>query len=202
MPIYKGSTKLGSVYHGGTKIGKVYKGDTLVYSGISPIEQYRSGSYKFTLTKPKKGSGYIDGYDVLAVISSISGTLGEEGSTITGISPNNGNFTAGYSTPPGSTAFNKQPSYVDGYLFYPYMYYHTSGSMTSGITLWVSPKQLVGDSVMEGDSSIFPVGYFTNVIENEDGTLRTTTYPENYWNQSWAWETYTREDKFPNFIYR
>ena len=32
MPIYKGSTKLGTVYHDGTKIGKGYKGSTLVYS--------------------------------------------------------------------------------------------------------------------------------------------------------------------------
>ena len=34
MPIYKGSTKLGTIYHGGTKIRKVYKGATKVFGKV------------------------------------------------------------------------------------------------------------------------------------------------------------------------
>lgn len=36
MPIYKGSTKIGTIYKGSTKIGKVYKGSTLVYQSAKP----------------------------------------------------------------------------------------------------------------------------------------------------------------------
>lgn len=36
MPIYKGSTKIGTIYKGPTKIGKVYKGGTLVYQSAKP----------------------------------------------------------------------------------------------------------------------------------------------------------------------
>lgn len=36
MPIYKGSTKIGTIYKGPTKIGKVYRGGTLVYQSAKP----------------------------------------------------------------------------------------------------------------------------------------------------------------------
>ena len=43
MPIYKGSTKLGTIYHSGTKIEKVYKGSTLVYQTVQKFTMYGFG---------------------------------------------------------------------------------------------------------------------------------------------------------------
>lgn len=47
MPIYKGSTKLGTIYHGGTKIEKVYKGSTLVHASEKNfvVKYIKQGDY-------------------------------------------------------------------------------------------------------------------------------------------------------------
>lgn len=202
MPIYKESQKMGSIYVGGSKIKAVYKGSALVYQGVAPIDQWCSGDSMFTLTRPKVGSHYLMGINQ-ATLSSITGTIGEEGSIITGVSPTGGNFTAGYSHPIGDTSVYQTPKDLDGRIFYPYLYRYRVGSVNTFMVLWLSPNQQVGDIILEERSSLtFPFGPFTNVKENSDGTISATTFPEEYWDQSWVWYTYENKPKFLDYVYR
>ena len=107
MPIYKGSTKLGTVYHGGTKIGKVYKGSTLVYSGqlsvynIYSTNQEQNGFCGFFLGEPGANKIVVGGISkytqqtlltgIIGTITSISGTPGVKGSSLYARLYNNSN---------------------------------------------------------------------------------------------------------------
>ena len=98
MPIYKGSTKFGTVYHGGTKIGKVYKGSSLVYSSqlsvynIYATNQVQNRKTGFFLGEPGANKIVVGGLSdyahqatltyVLGTIKSISGTPGTAGSSL------------------------------------------------------------------------------------------------------------------------
>lgn len=143
MPIYKGSTKLGTVYHGGTKIEKVYKGSTLVYSsGTKTLPIYSIGINRFNryclsleYPYPNKTikvvfSGAADLTEILYTITSINGTLGTSGSsiTVTGIS--------------GNLSFSNKSIIEVGLPFYVYT------SSDSLYNLQVSPKQRIGDKVI------------------------------------------------------
>lgn len=70
MPIYKGSTKLGTIYHGITKIGKVYKGSTLVYG----VKKYK------TLTFTANGS-FTFPVHTFSCIVHVVGSGGSSGGT-------------------------------------------------------------------------------------------------------------------------
>lgn len=136
MPIYKGSTKLGTVYHGRTKIGKVYKGSTLVYSGgEKQILLYSIGSNLYTLGYPSPNSNLIytstTNINENRHLSAISGTIGNTGSSIT---MNN-----------GQSATYSGNSFTDsnGNLFYIYQYYGSIGYDHA----FVSPKQKLGDYI-------------------------------------------------------
>ena len=97
MPIYKGSTKLGTIYHGGTKIGKVYKGSNLVYSGqLSVYNIYRTNQVRdrfvvYFLGEPGANitlAGYATNHTnpliaATGTIVSINGTPGADGSSLT-----------------------------------------------------------------------------------------------------------------------
>ena len=140
MPIYKGSTKLGTVYHGGTKIGKGYKGSTLVYSGSTKnipvyfVSDYR-GSKICTLGFPLSDGNLVVGTEGDAVacllpIIGITGNLGESGSKV----------TVQYST--GNQTYTFQGSFTDSYgnLFYRYNYNFMDNFA------FVSPKANIGDN--------------------------------------------------------
>ena len=135
MPIYKGSTKLGTIYHGGTKIGKVYKGSTLVYSGQTKIPVYDLGNSSLnlsTLGYPVPNSSLVgiptDTEYGFTKITSISGVLGSKGSSIIC----------------GNMTFSYLDNFTDsnGFLFYRYY--------TSDFLEWyifVSPYSEVNDVV-------------------------------------------------------
>ena len=53
MPIYKGSTKIGTIYHGGTLIKRVYKGETVVYRRSRPAHFSQTFTSNSTLTIPE-----------------------------------------------------------------------------------------------------------------------------------------------------
>ena len=143
MPIYKGSTKLGTVYHGSSKIGKGYKGPTLVYSsGTKTLPIYQLGTYvsfgitgyAFSLDYPIPNSK-INTFSaqeitsILFTLKSINGTLGTSGSSIT-VSE----VSAGLSF--------RQTVTRAGLPFYHYV---TSDNVYQ---LLVSPKQKIGDKII------------------------------------------------------
>lgn len=101
MSIYKGSTKIGKIYHGSTKIGKVYSGSTLVYNSDVQIPIYKvvqktvgtQKTYVIGVSCGNPTDGYNAGYMLSAgssypnvrtdlTLSSISGVLGEQSSSI------------------------------------------------------------------------------------------------------------------------
>lgn len=141
MPIYKGSTKLGTIYHGGTKIGKVYKGSTLVYSGstknipIYNICDLNAQHAYYILGEPKpnidiNGTIISTGLGGFYNLKSITGNIGAAGSTLTVLQD--------------GTTYNLTfyKSFTDGNGFTFYWYNTAPGFFTYVAAL--SPKQQVG----------------------------------------------------------
>ena len=184
MPIYKGSTKLGTIYHGSTKIGKVYNGGTLVYSGSTKnIPVYFVGDYRgskfFTLGFPLSDGNLVVGNEsetalVLRPIIGITGNLGESGSTI----------TVQYTSENQTHTF--QGSFTDSYgnLFYRYNYNNFVETFA-----FVSPKANIGDNVL--------VSIATYCRISSDGKTLTYFYPNT--SQSFA---ITNPTIVGNYIYR
>lgn len=157
MPIYKGSTKLGSIYHGGTKIEKVYKGATKVF-GKEPVElpvyavtQWREViSHRTYYFKYWKIGPIVDGYSAVfhkvttgnfassfnySTLEAINGILGQPNSTIAVDSTNHfANYT---------------DTIVDGlgYKWYRYLYFNQNYPDFTNRFYHVSPGQKVGDKV-------------------------------------------------------
>ena len=136
MPIYKGSSKQGTIYVGGTKIGKVYKGNTLVYSGgEKQILLYSIGSNEYTLGYPSPNSNLVctsqNNLNENRYLTAISGTIGNTGSSIT-INP-------GKSCTYSGTTFTDS----NGNLFYLYDFSGGYGQNHA----FVSPKQQLGDYI-------------------------------------------------------
>lgn len=132
MPIFKGSTKQGTIYVGGTKIGKVYKGSTLVYSGgEKQILLYPIGSNSYTLGYPSPNSNLIFTNANNIYLTAISGTIGNTGSSIT--------ISTGQSATYSGNSFTDS----NGNLFYIYQYYGSMGYDHA----FVSPKQKLGDYI-------------------------------------------------------
>ena len=184
MPIYKGSTKLGTVYHGGTKIGKGYKGSTLVYSGSTKnipvyfVSDYR-GSKICTLGFPLSDGNLVVGTEGDAVacllpIIGITGNLGESGSKV----------TVQYST--GNQTYTFQGSFTDSYgnLFYRYNYSYFIDTF-----VFVSPKANIGDNVLASIATYCHI--------SSDGKTLTYFYPNA--SQSFA---ITNPTVVGNYIYR
>lgn len=165
MPIYKGSTKLGTVYHGGTKIGKGYRGPTLVYSsGTKTLPIYQLGTYvsfgitghAFSLDYPVPNSK-INTFSaqeitsILFTLKSINGTLGTSGSSIT-VSE----VSAGLSF--------RQTVTRAGLPFYEY-------ATRDGVyLLLVSPKQKIGDKII-------PVGVDNCTVSSDGKTVTLPSIP-------------------------
>ena len=159
MPIYKGSTKLGTIYHGSTKIGKVYKGATKVF-GKEPIElpvysvtqwtgvtDHRTYYYKYWKIGP-----IVDGYSPVFRevttgnfasapdyhdIDAINGILGQPGSTI------------------AVDSTSRFASYTDtivdglGYKWHRYLFANPNYPSSTNRFYHVSPGQKVGDKVAD-----------------------------------------------------
>lgn len=155
MPIYKGSTKIGTIYKGSTKIGKVYKGSTLVYEGNTktiPIYQVPANwsaggntnympitifGYPTANTTVPNGSGWTNNNPGKFLMKSLTGTIGAAGSSIVSTNP----LDPSYGDVPYDYAYSRN---LGGYYFHLYQYV-TGGFISIPSTLYVSPKQKVGD---------------------------------------------------------
>lgn len=181
MPIYKGSTKLGTIYNGSTKIGKVYKGATKVF-GREPIElpvyavtqwtgviDYRTYYYKYWKIGP-----IVDGYspvfrDVTTGnfasapkyhdLVAINGTLGQPGSTI--------DVDSSY------MRANYTDTIVDGlgYKWHRYLFENPNYPGSTNRYYHVSPGQKVDDKVADWGQMIISGTSVT--IESFDVTTQT-----------------------------
>ena len=173
MPIYKGSTKLGTVYHGGTKIGKVYKGSTLVYSGqlsvynIYSTNQVQDGNPGFFLGEPganKMVVGGVSDYDqqslltgVLGTINSISGTPGTAGSSLIARLYGTGNYGP----------YSYLNNYIDSYGGVWYRYTNDpTGSILAGYVLLSPFHTTVG-------SQLINTLYYKNAVFSSDASTIT-----------------------------
>lgn len=163
MPIYKGSTKIGTIYKGSTKIGKVYHGSTLVYEGNTktiPIYQVPANlsaggntnyapitvfGYPTANTTVPRGAGYSDNRPGKFLIKSVNGTLGTAGSSIVATN-------AWDPSKPDASYKYDYSSTIGGY----YFHYYTYQVDILTFRLYVSPRQRVGDYVvMELLPSVF-----------------------------------------------
>ena len=164
MPIYKGSTKLGTIYHGSTKIENGYKGSTLVYSsGTKTLPIYSIGinrfnRYCFSLEYPYPNktikvyfSGATDVKEFIYTITNINGTLGTSGSSIT------------VTRVSGNLSFSNKSIMDVGLPFYVYT------SSDSLYNLQVSPKQRIGDEVILKSAS-------SGVVSSDGKTITVTDY--------------------------
>ena len=158
MPIYKGSTKIGTIYKGPTKIGKVYHGSTLVYEGNTktiPIYQVPANlsaggntnyapitvfGYPTANTTVPHGAGPTDNTPGKYLIKSVNGTLGTAGSSIVATNP------MSPSNPDVSYTYDYSRTF-GGYYFHLYTY-TVGGFIPLPFRLYVSPKQRVGDYVV------------------------------------------------------
>lgn len=179
MPIYKGSTKLGTISRGPTKIGKVYHGSTLVYEGNTktiPIYQVPANlsaggntnylpitvfGYPTANTTVPKGSGWPDNTPGKFLLKSLTGTIGVAGSSI--VSTNAINQSS------ADVAYNYTYSRtLGGYYFH--LYQHGSGFLLH--TLYVSPKQRIGDYLI---MNTLPADFVCNAAVT--GGITTYYYP-------------------------
>lgn len=147
MPIYKGSTELGTIYHGDTKMGKVYMGSTLVSSGqqvvsvynIYATNQVQKGSTGFFLGEPGANNMVVGGIStykkqailtyVLGTINNfISGTPGTVGSSL---------FAGLYGTSSNYGPYSYLDNYIDSYgsTWYRYKDSTVSGPSTTYVLL-------------------------------------------------------------------
>ena len=149
MPIYKGSTKLGTISRGPTKIGKVYKGSTLVYQGnvVSyPVYKIPSlwseggnvNQQDLVILKAPTANTVTPSGKWFFPLVSINGTLGTSGSSLVSsnwISPSSGNMTYVY----------QHSVTLAGLLFH--VYRDQVGGLASACVI-VSPKQKAGDYIL------------------------------------------------------
>ena len=143
--IYKGSQKEGKVYKGGTKIGKIYKGSQLVYQSQKSLRLYGYGnvsdtSIYYLIGGTTTSNPYLamvnpsePGIAGKATITSITGTLGQSGSSATVIF---------YS---GSSSFNSIGTYsatynINNVILYRYL---VDGTVTYRV-FWVMEGSTVG----------------------------------------------------------
>ena len=174
MPIYKGSTKLGTIYHGGTKIGKVYKGSTLVYSDqLSIYNIYATNQSRrntgFFLGEPGANNMVVGGilelltYIIGTINNIVSGTPGTAGSSI---------YAGLYGTNNNYGPYNYLDNYIDSY---GGVWYRYKEATTSGKFVLLSPfhttvgSQLinvenVSKAVFSSDAST--ITFYTGSREN------------------------------------
>lgn len=179
MPIYKGSTKIGTIYKGPTKIGKVYHGSTLVYEGNTktiPIYQVPANTtaggntsyspitlfgYPTANTTVPCGVGWPDNTPGKFLVKSLTGTIGVAGSSIVSTNPINKSGA--------DVAYNYAYSRtLGGYYFHFYQY--DSGLLVN--RLYVSPKQRIGDYLI---MHVLPAEFVCN--EAVTGGISTEYYP-------------------------
>lgn len=134
MPIYKGSTKLGTVYHGGTKIENVYKGSTLILQ--NKIEEILKQTYYYrACTFPSTSVGsYWFSWLWNGTLKGINSVIGNTGSSVSVhlLFADNNQQTV-------TIPFNREVN-ISGYKYYEY---HTDVFYT-----YVSPKQIVNDGII------------------------------------------------------
>lgn len=161
MPIYKGSTKIGTIYHGGTKIGKVYKGSSLVYSGqLSVYNIYRTnllnGFVGYFLGEPGANitlAGYTTNHEnpltaATGTIVSINGTPGAAGSSLTA------RLFGGTDYGP----YNYKDNFIDSYGGVWYRYLNTVSFYFPSYVLLSPFHTTVGSqliNVMQGEKAVF-----------------------------------------------
>lgn len=179
MPIFKGSSKQGTISRGSTKIGKVYHGSTLVYEGNTktipiyqvPANMSASGNtsyspitvfgYPTANTTAPHGWGWPDNTPGKFLVKSLTGTIGVAGSSIVSTNPINKSGA--------DVAYNYAYSRtLGGYYFHFYRY--DSGLLVH--TLYVSPKQRIGDYLI---MNMLPADFVCNAAVT--GGISTSYYP-------------------------
>ena len=169
MPIYKGSTKLGTVYHGGTKIEKGYKGSTLVYSGGTKILtlKYNVDNNGVCSRGFFDGINYLQGQPLM-----LDSGLSQEGfavvEKITAISDTSLSIANNMSY--------KNPFNINiGTLPFVGWISAAQANMPTGMAYVItSPKAQVGDYCIQGNSCNIGFGWSGTNVSSDDGT--TVTY--------------------------
>ena len=168
MPIYKGSTKIGTIYQGGTKIEKVYNGSTLVYSGGTKMLTLKYFDNNGAITR-----GFFDGINYLpGQPLMLDSGMSQEGFTvvekITAISDtslsiaNNRSYRNPFNINIGTLPFVGWISAAQA-------------NMPTGIAYVItSPKAQVGDYCIQGNSWNIGFGWHGATVSSDDGT--TVTY--------------------------
>lgn len=161
MAIYKGNQKIATLSVGGRKISKVYKGSTLVFQDkieeILTLYVYRISNKEVTKVFPSVSVGsYFSIYMISAVIQTITGTIGNAGSSIS-VTPTN------YPQVELTFTFSKEVS-LTGYKYYEY-------TNDKGYA-YISPKQIINDTILViTGTSAEPIT--TYIITDVSGTTIT-----------------------------
>ena len=184
MPIYKGSTKLGTIYHGGTKIGKGYKGATLVYSGgmkILTLKYTIDSSTGFCYCGFFDGINYLPGQPLMLGIGLTNeGVFAVE--KITSISDTSLSIASNNSY---RNPFNINIGTI------PFIgWIRSQANVPTNIAYVItSPKARVGDYCIQGNSANAGFGWSAINVSSDDGTTVTYTGglgPTNSFNKSTA----------------
>lgn len=164
MPIYKGSTKLGTVYHGGTKIEKVYKGSTLVYSGKEKklIVKYTNNRLNYR--------GFISGINYKSNQICIGGNnypgIYYIGVKIKAISDTS-------LTVDGLSTLNAKTIEYIGELPFVAWFWANTQRFSRGYVLLTAPNAQVGDYALEGNMSTTSGG--GDIVDSDNGSVVSTT---------------------------
>ena len=196
MPIYKGSTKLGTIYHGETKIGKGYKGSTLVYSGKEKIFVVKYIKDTYTWAQGLLGDSiYKPGQQLLFGTPDAYPWFQDPFSfTIKEITPTSLTDSAGNVYP------TKRVVYIGDIPFIGWSRPRTTQIYTGCDELLTAPGALIGDTALGGGIGAFGGG---TVVTSDDGvTISFTTYNHQggiYTTGSFQRSTSTSSS---NYLYR
>ena len=186
--IYSGSTKIGELYYGNQKIKEAYYGDIKVYtnfvglpvweftgSGYQPL--YLFGEYSTSgIACPGGTGGQTPVVNLTGTLKTISGTLGQSGSSITINATGNSPPTGSFSYEKTITSFGKK-----------IYQYRTVPSWTFDVYLY--EDSVVGDTILCScnfgdtqvisltDSQIVATITFNNVTYTRNGSYL------KYWNK-------------------
>ena len=150
MPIYKGSTKFGTIYHSGTKIGKVYKGSTLVYNLKKNIDMYKVGNYEnitiYCAGYPKPNFKLMTVYTIWKGNSPDLGPFEAIESLVGNIGAANSSLTYWFGNTPFVSNYNSSLNLTDSYgkTYFAYTCNDIVGILNIGFAL---QNSITGDNI-------------------------------------------------------
>ena len=193
MPIYKGSTKLGTIYHGGTKIEKGYKGSTLVYSGKEKnfvVKYYKYDAYNVWAQGLLDGIIYKPGQQVLFGAFEGSPWFKNPFLTIKEITPTSLTDSNGNVYPKKRTVYIGDIPFI-GWSRPDIQIYPGCDELLT------APNALVGDTTLGGGVGGYGDG---NIVTSDDGvTISFTCY--NYQGGVFKTGSFQRSTSTSTFNY-